>query len=85
MKMKELTITIYITENQEHELENLLPYWKDFTNVDNIKPFGDYDIRALLEYMMQFGILYHVDNLIEREKQAQKKYPRNLADNENKI
>lgn len=55
-KYRQVAVEFTINERQQKALEELLPYWQQYTGEDGDNPFKDWTIDDLFNIMMQTGI-----------------------------
>lgn len=68
--MTQITVTYMIDEQQQKQLEGLLPYWKSYT-YGGERPFADWTIKQLFQAIMTAGCCRDIDSRIAFEQSRQ--------------
>lgn len=61
-----IQVKYYLTDQQVETLKELLPVWQNFEN-EGVRPFENWTIDTLFQYLMETGSKFHIEDKIRYE------------------
>lgn len=68
---KTFTVNYLLDEREQQALEELLPYWQQYTNEKNERPFKDWKVEDVFKATMEIGSKYTIADKLQNEQLRQ--------------
>lgn len=65
---KTFTVNYELDEREQQALEELLPYWQQYTNDKNERPFKDWTVANVFQIVMETGCKHIIARNLQDEQ-----------------